>query len=255
MTATAPVWGDGFADETWTDIVRTRSLDDYADDELIRFFPNAGRAGAPAMKRLHAMVATRLASQRGRRRHTEDAKRIPSMPIRLWRFLQQRRPASRDALACEDRALAFLSTMMPRLESAAGGGFDPALATTFAFHAGLHPAYVWPEALLSHERETAAGWLGLLSRGRPALVPLDVADYLVDILKLGACGSFTVTDGTFGVLLREAGLDLKHLHGCLQRRIRGDVFVMRRGSMRPVERSRPGILVSAHEPRAERVLP
>lgn len=58
-----------------------------------------------------------------------------------------------------------------------------------AFHLGLNAAYVFPRHAVHHQMFTAAGWIGLLYRGRPALLPVFVAEYLVDSLRTSGLGA------------------------------------------------------------------
>ena len=55
-------------------------------------------------------------------------------------------------------------------------------ATLAAVHTSFNPAYLYPQLTAHHEIFAVAGWLGWLARGRPALLPVYVAEPLVDLL-------------------------------------------------------------------------
>jgi len=55
-------------------------------------------------------------------------------------------------------------------------------ATLAAIHTSFNPAYLYPQLTAHHETFAVAGWLGWLARARPALLPVYVAEPLVDLL-------------------------------------------------------------------------
>ncbi len=87
--------------------------------------------------------------------------------------------------AADAAALAFIDAVLSEVDDDALRDFDPEDAGTFAHTTGIHPAYFWPEALVSHELFTAIGWLGHYQRRRPVTMPVDVADYLADTILRG----------------------------------------------------------------------
>ena len=52
-----------------------------------------------------------------------------------------------------------------------------------AFHSGFNPAYLRPRLVLYHQLFTVAGWIGWLHRGRRAVMPPFIAEYVVDLLE------------------------------------------------------------------------
>ena len=86
--------------------------------------------------------------------------------------------------AAELAVLAFIDTVSSEIDDGALRTFDFEDAAVFAHATGIHPAYVWPEALVSHELFTALGWLGHHQRKRPVTMPPDVADYFADTILL-----------------------------------------------------------------------
>lgn len=61
---------------------------------------------------------------------------------------------------------------------------DPLWHTVLAaLHTSFNPAYVFPNLQAQHQLFSVAGWLGWLQRGRPALLPVFIAEYLVDLLE------------------------------------------------------------------------
>ncbi|MFM1814593.1 MAG: hypothetical protein RLZ98_1288 [Pseudomonadota bacterium] len=55
-------------------------------------------------------------------------------------------------------------------------------AVSGSIHAGINAAYVFPDLQYMHETFTAAGWLGMVARGRPALLTTELAAIIEDIV-------------------------------------------------------------------------
>ena len=87
--------------------------------------------------------------------------------------------------AADAAALAFIDAVLSEVDDDALRDFDPEDAGVLAHTTGIHPAYFWPEALVSHELFTTLGWLGHYQRRRPVTMPVDVADYLADTIQRG----------------------------------------------------------------------
>jgi hypothetical protein len=68
---------------------------------------------------------------------------------------------------------------------ASGDVQAPALTQVIlgALHTSFNPAYVYPELSHYHETFAVAGWLGWLQRGRRAILPVFLAEHLLDILN------------------------------------------------------------------------
>lgn len=95
------------------------------------------------------------------------------------------------------------------------------LALTLAFHAGIHPRYVWSEALPLHELATAVGWVGMVARGRHALLPRDIAATLADTIVTGADRTGHLQDPRWslcGLTPRQWGVIGRAARRCLEGR-------------------------------------
>lgn len=200
--APSTLWGDGFVSDGLAALASVRSWQLISPDEYVLLFPRLIELGIPTVIRsaIEKGVAVR-AWRMTRLDASSPALRLQSrLPVadaesshhRDWfadetaavhllrrvgllRVVPSRRSAERSVLTVLDRVLhAIQRGEEPRWSQEA--------EALLAFGAGVHPAYVWPEAALSHARGTTAGWLGFLDRGRPALMPLVVAEYLTDEL-------------------------------------------------------------------------
>lgn len=195
------LWGDGFACDGLPALSSVRGWHLVSPDEYILLFPRLLEEAIPAVIRsnIEVCVAVRAwrmqqadASGPALRLHSErPASNVGMMSHDDWfageaaavRLLRRlgllklvpgRRLAERSVLTVLDGILcAIQRDEKPRWSLEA--------EVLLAFGAGVHPAYVWPEAALSHARGTTAGWLGFLDRGRPALMPLVVAEYLTEV--------------------------------------------------------------------------
>ena len=206
--AAAALWGDGFADDRLRDLWAVRDWDRCSPDEYVllfpRLIPRAGEVPVAIRAHLEACVAVRawrLAGMDGRsgmpalrsrlpgladapRRHGDwfaDDNAVTSLLRRLGllRTSPERVEAERAILHGLDALLADIQTdRVPAWDEAAG--------TLLAFGAGIHPAYLWLEAAAAPARGVAVGWLGHLDRGRTALMPLVVAEYVLDACRPGA---------------------------------------------------------------------
>ena len=96
--------------------------------------------------------------------------------------------------AADLAALALIDAVLSELDDDALRPFDPDDAGIFAHTTGIHPAYFWPEALLSHELFTAIGWLGHYQRRRPVTMPADVVDYFADTVRREPDGAVRVRE-------------------------------------------------------------
>lgn len=216
------LWGDGFATDG---LLAACSLTDWADcspDEYAMVFPrllSSGRALAdPLLRHLEACVAVRawrlkrldpeVPAVQMRSKAPEGVD--PAALHRAW-FADDRAVAcllrqlgllrtSPERVASERRLLAFLDATLDLVQR----GLDPVWSEDgeawFAFGSGIHPAYLWPESAISPDRGCTAAWLGHLDRGRTALMPLAVAEYLTDAV-LDPAGS---RDGTLAAMMGPA---------------------------------------------------
>lgn len=238
--AAATLWGDGFSEDGVIALASVGSWDRCSPDELVFPFPRLiARDGAlPAALLAHLEAA---ASARGLRlaaavqRARADA---PDRAVPFWRragrsFRALRDDVARERLIC-DTLHAVLRDARDERQPARREG----CATLVAFGAGLHPAYLWPETLGAPEHGITAAWLGHLDRGRPALMPLVVAEYVSDALGGGGA---TVED----VLLVElvgCPRRMDRVRDTAQRCLRGLDPVLRFGprcDTRPAPRAHP----------------
>lgn len=201
----ATLWGDGFAGDTLRDFWTAREWDLCSPDEYILLFPGlvppAGEFPGPLWRHLETCVAVRAWRLARLDAHGEP----PSLQSRVPDGADQRQQdwfAADDAvtwllrrvgllhpasvrLDTERKLLAFLDGVLSGIQCRRLPAWDEPSEALLAFGAGIHPAYLWPQAAVSHARGTAAGWLGHLDRGRTALMPMIVAEYVLDALGGG----------------------------------------------------------------------
>ena len=204
MTRTPPrPWGEELPDEGWMDRYAIHSWDDIDADQYIRFYPHLvprdGVVPSPVIRRLESCVAERILRCRraslataGLSMGLAEAERIGAGPEAtlyprasgLGAWLARRGAA---AIAREHDEALVLDRVLDLVRR--GALADLPQTALFASLSGIHPAYVWPAAVVTQERDAAAGWFGVLARGRPATMPSDIAAYLLDILvwREGVC--------------------------------------------------------------------
>lgn len=100
---------------------------------------------------------------------------------------------SRESITSELSIVACLNDLVERAQSLrhppkprdGAEAYDNELLQALAasVHAGLNAAYIHPAYESLHAYFTTGAWIGYLLRGRPALLPAFVAEYLVDILE------------------------------------------------------------------------
>lgn len=123
----------------------------------------------------------------------ENDRWFPFHPaVRSEAFAAHLRPA--DGVVGDLEAFALVNALSREIDAGALRSFDCGSAAIYSFTAGIHAAYLWPEALLSHEFYTAVGWLGHLWRGREARLPGDLAEYFGDVIDLAPDGTPVVRD-------------------------------------------------------------
>ncbi len=201
----ARLWGDGFANDGFGASRSVATWDDCSSDEYAmlypRLVPSDGRVAPALLAHLEICVAVRAwrltrldpakpaldlrsgASADAARRHgtwfADDG--AVACLLRQMGLLR----TSPERLASERRILALLDDTLNQIQR----GFRPAWTEDrdawFAFGSGIHPAYLWPESAIAPARGCTAAWLGHLDRGRTALMPEAVADYLLDAVLDG----------------------------------------------------------------------
>ena len=228
----ATLWGDGFADDKVFDMWAVRDWALCSPDEYIMLFPRLipqGGEVSPVLRaHLESCVAARawrLAKLDGRGatgalrshlphpdagvRHHRDWFSDDDTVTRLLRSVGRLRTPI-DRIEAERTLLTFLDSVLFEIQGERVPSWSDSSEASLAFGAGIHPAYVWPRATASPERGIAAGWLGHLDRGRTALMPLPVADYLLDVFGRGeACSDRQMaglagSEAAVAILLRAA---------------------------------------------------
>ena len=196
-------WGDGFVDDGWVQVAAVDRWDRVHPDEVLRLFP--ALAGTPerlavVTSRLEQAIAIRwrrLHGRSGRQAHCLQSLEQSALTAladvhdRIWFPRPGRLQAAADRLrgtgpgvlaaaAGEAAALHMLDDLLVALQSGQVMPYAEHRALSLAFYAGVHPGYLWSEALAQHECATAIGWLGVVARGRDALLPSDIAATLAD---------------------------------------------------------------------------
>ena len=193
------LWGDGFAGDGLAEFWSMSDWSHCSSDEYVMMFPQLlprnGALAAPLMSHLEICVAVRawrlsrltlegidpelrsvisssiIARQLHRDWFLEDG-----AGIRLLRQLGLLRPC----LEGERWLLTFIDGLLAQLQHRVCPDWTEEAEVWFAFGSGIHPAYLWPASAISPARGCTAAWLGHLDRGRSALMPLIVAEYLLD---------------------------------------------------------------------------
>ncbi len=202
-------WTSSPAQERWSHI---SAVDDFAacdPAQYIRVFPRLlPRPGCPVPVALRAHITRCLAVLAWRSRAEGDdgpmrilcgATRVEADEMMALGAREHGpwfagagpgpvRSVSPDRALDEGEAFALVVALRGEIDRGALRPLDRDEAAIFAVVTGIHPAYLWPEALLSHEFYTAAGWLGHLWRRGRADMPRDLADYFDDVLDAGGDG-------------------------------------------------------------------
>lgn len=224
-------WRAGASGATVNDWCRVVAVDSFLQcsaDDLFRVFPRLmPRHGAvPDALRIHlsrcvAVRALRLSRQTNGV-SSDAATGLPSLAsMNSAEMLALARRSPDDWFktdiagpeverAADAAALAFIDAVLSEVDDDALRDFDPEEAGIFAHTTGIHPAYFWPEALISHELFTAIGWLGHCQRRRPVTMPADVVDYFADTILRGPDGVAAIREPLFARYLpsREAVEDV-----------------------------------------------
>ncbi len=203
----AVIWGEDFADDGWQEIAGLHTWAAVHPDEFIRLFPRLARSGGPCpeplLRHLTEAIGVRLSLLRKAGRpvpataglRCQDIAAIDAACLRAWfpsasgwRALGQRlrRRTGPDAGRTDgmDTAVLLLDPLLGALKAGRHPPYAESLGLGLAFHAGIHPAYLWDEAFPSHECGMAVGWLGIVARGRSAMLPLDIAGLLAEAIDL-----------------------------------------------------------------------
>jgi len=218
------VWGDGFVRDNFTDVFGVRGWDCVSEDEFILYFPKLVARiveRSPRLtERLTECVAARAfrLRQRGEScgtlrsvslhqietlgRQREDAWFFdrPSLGDRLFRFGGR---TIGGGVAVVDRdGLRLLDAVAWRAQEGRSTTFDDASSAVFAFFCGIHPAYFSESPLDWNSRDLTAGWLGFLDRGRSAVMPLCIAEFLVDAIECVGHDQARIRDATLAWMVQ-----------------------------------------------------
>ena len=212
---TTSVWGDGLIDQSLTTLWYPRDWSDVGEDELVFFIPSLGaghrRASDEAGPALHIRraLARRLNSAVRLLSTGDDQQTLeriaacgvvsackPQASAEVSCSLQgynhygsQRQPNDLavwtfelSVLVCIDRMLLDAMPHRPRHAECYIASADCAEVLVASIHTCINGAYVYPEFAFAHELLGAGAWLGLLLRGRSALMPEFVAEVLIDYI-------------------------------------------------------------------------
>ncbi len=234
---TAPgLWGDGFAGDDFAASRAVATWDDCSSDEYAmlypRLVPSDGRVAPALLAHLEVCVAVRA----WRLTRLDTAK--PAMELRSRVSADAAREhgtwfAGNGALACllrqmgllrisperlasERRLLALLDDTLSQIQRGLLPAWTEDRDAWFAFGSGIQPAYLWPESAITPARGCTAAWLGHLDRGRTALMPEVVADYLLDCVLDG-----TRTHDRSLTAMVGGVEDARRLHRAATRRLAG----------------------------------
>ena len=218
-TARFHAWTSTDAMERWDYIVSRNDFSSCGSAEYIRVFPRLLPRGGAVPVALRGHMTRCLAVLAWRCRANGDGAPMtilaatsgltaaeiaelgakendcwfPSHPTaRSEALAAHRRPT--DGVVDDREAFALVNALSCEIDAGALRVFDCGSAAIYSFIVGIHAAYLWPEALLSHELYTAVGWLGHLWRGREARMPGDLAEYFEDVIGLAPDGTPVVRD-------------------------------------------------------------
>ena len=197
-----PVWGDGFVDDNVFDILASIDIEYVAPEELFRYLPGLARGD-------RGVVAREI--RRIFEAHLEDV---------VLRKVEPDARIDEEGRACVER---LLETADWR-----AAPFRERDAALVAFFTGVHPAFIWREALLSHDRFAAFAWLGHAFQNQRAYLPREVAIYFLDVLT-DEGGTVACADRVLAEFV-PLQADTKRLRRCADRcrKASSAVFVQRR---------------------------
>jgi hypothetical protein len=253
-----PLWGDGFDTDTFHDLVSLKDWELLSSDEMIRVFPRlASKGGIPApavIDRLHECVAVLAwclrdsggASRRGRQPDIEDVVGEPKSVTPHFvattgrdgaaRWFCGRRWPKRNLVGLAARhapdldrytqALALIDDIASEIGRGNLRAYDSRTAAEIAYWTGIHPIYLWPDALLSNAFYTSVGWIGHAERYGQAFMTRDIADYFMSALVMDGMRKARVLDTRLQPYLRSAR-DAALIFGSARRCLRGSRPIIR----------------------------
>lgn len=200
-------WQGSAAQREWHASLTTQAGDRFASSSLIFVMPNLlGLRPLPAVLLKH--FSARLAAIAGDKRSRKPPPHWLSPGSRglsIAAFLRGRLAPSGtgDSSRIEDKSgsesvkdseLARLKALLATLRLSLTPVYCSQLAASLAVQIGLHPAYVWDEALLSSEMFLTLGWLGLLLDRGSAWMPAAVAEYFADVIGIDDVGHLYISE-------------------------------------------------------------
>lgn len=220
MGGRGSVWGEGCVDDSWAQVARVDRWDLVHPDEVLRLFPALIAASGKStllIGRLEQALAVRWhqlrvrAGGHGLRLKSFDANALTTLadvheaawfplpgPLQsAMDWLLGSGPGSGAQNAGEEAAVLALDDLLIALRAGSAVPYAEPRALSLAFYAGIHPAYIWSEALTLHDCATAIGWLGVVACGRGALLPPDIAATLSDSIVEGTQGAGRPRDQRF----------------------------------------------------------
>jgi hypothetical protein len=221
-TPLGPVWGDGLIDQSLTTLGHSCDWSNVDEDELVLFIPSLMARHASALEQagpvphIRRALAARLAwavrflnfqdELRTLERIAACGVILACSPREAFDEAQSHSAASYrynthrptfhldqtnnlatwtfelSVLACIDRML--LDAMPTRRRSAdCIPSADLADVLVASIHTSINGAYVYPQYAFAHELLGTGAWLGVLLRGRSALMPEFVAQVLTDYMS------------------------------------------------------------------------
>ncbi len=194
------LWGDGFVDDSLLDCLSMVDWDACSADQYAVFFPRLVVSNNKPSRQLILHLSSCVSARLWRLEQLDPTS--PAFELRscvttgdtdlhrawfadagfLDGFLRGigLRRTLQEHLERERRLLLLLDGVLDDVQRGSAPGWTQDLEAWFAFGSGIHPAYLWAESAISPARGCTAAWLGHLDRGRTALVPLAVAEYLID---------------------------------------------------------------------------
>lgn len=178
------VWGDPFADDGWREVARVSDWTSLDESELFRFMPGL-------RKTMSGLRPPLLRSA---------FERCTDRPYGISCAARRSKHVAPDGLEDHRQGIALVRRLARQpIENTEP--FSERDAVRVALVSGVHPAFVWSEALVSHDRFAAFAWLGCLGRARRALLPPEVAGYIVETFQVHG-KRITASDTTMSRLLR-----------------------------------------------------
>lgn len=212
------IWGDGYADDDWSEVARVRNWRQVSREECVRLFPALMSSDGQVPDAVVAIVAARA--------REIEAAALSSQRLRLgvgvFRWLRPRHPDAPEATLADAQWLKDVVASRDTAELRT----DTCDMAKFAYLSGVHPAYVWPAALCLANWGATAAWLGALARFGRAMMPIEVAEYLVDVVA-ETNGVVVVKDPLLGDFIRR-NLRPTDLLRAARRRLRRPSVVVRR---------------------------